>query len=147
MFILKKPWNLFSSSSRPRYKWLNITNTDLFMFIGCTHMFCLLRRHLLLHIIVCKTSMLQFSIALEFFTCALLKSAKNPLGLTWTWLDSTRSVCKPLDSRFWLDWTGLDLTLLCWCVRTLTDTLNCTWDCACFGQKLYRKSKHTFRVQ
>ena len=43
------------------------------MFIGCTHMFRLLRRHLLLHKIVCKTSMLKFSIALEFFTCALFK--------------------------------------------------------------------------
>jgi len=43
------------------------------MFIWCTHMFRLLRHHLLLHIIVCKTSMLKFYIALEFFTCALFR--------------------------------------------------------------------------
>jgi hypothetical protein len=42
------------------------------MFIGCTHMFYLLRYHLLLQIIVCKTSILKFSFTLEFFTCALV---------------------------------------------------------------------------
>jgi len=36
------------------------------------------------------------------------KSTKNPLGLAETWLDSTRSVWTPLDSRVWLDWIGLD---------------------------------------
>jgi len=44
-----------------------------FYVYRCTHMFRLLRRHLLLHIIVCKTSMLKFSIALEFFICSLFK--------------------------------------------------------------------------
>ena len=62
------------------------------MFIGCTHVFRLLRRHLLLHIIVCKTSVLKFSIALEFFTCALFKEHEKP---HW---DSRR-----------LDWTRLGL--------------------------------------
>jgi len=42
-----------------------------FVFIGWTHMFRLFRRHL--NTIVCKTSLLKFSIALKFFTCALLK--------------------------------------------------------------------------
>jgi len=50
------------------------------MFIGCTHMFRLLRRHLLLQLILCKTSMLKFSIALEFFTCALPKEYYKPNG-------------------------------------------------------------------
>jgi hypothetical protein len=53
-----------------RYKWQNIPNSGLFVFIGCTHMFRLLRRHLL-HIIVGKTSTLKFSIVLEFFKCSL----------------------------------------------------------------------------
>ena len=41
-------------------------------------MFRLLRRHLLLHTIVCKTNILKFSIALEFFTCALFKEYEKP---------------------------------------------------------------------
>ena len=44
-----------SSASRSGYKWLNIPKACLFMFIGSTHMFRHLRRHLLLHLIVCKT--------------------------------------------------------------------------------------------
>ena len=60
IFILKNPpWNFFSSVSRSGYKWLNISKSGLFMFIGRTHMFHLLRRHLLLHIIACKTSRLK----------------------------------------------------------------------------------------
>jgi len=86
--------------------------SGLFMFIGCTHMFRLLRSHLLLHITVCKTSMLKFSIALEFFNCSLFKEHKNPLELAKTWLDSTRSVWTPRDSKVWMDWIGLDPTLL-----------------------------------
>ena len=50
------------------------------MFIGCTHVFRLLRRHLFLHIIVCETSVLKFSIPLEFFTCALFKEYEKPTG-------------------------------------------------------------------
>ena len=72
-FIPKKPWNFSSSSSRSGYKWLNISKSGLFMFIACTHMFRLFRRHLLFHIILCKTSMSKFSIALDFFACALFK--------------------------------------------------------------------------
>ena len=78
IFILKNPWNFSSTSSRSRYKWLNISKTGLFMFIGCTHMFHLFRRHL--HIIVCKTRMLKFSVALEFFTRALFKEYQKPTG-------------------------------------------------------------------
>jgi hypothetical protein len=107
MFILKKPWN-FSSSSILRYKWLNIPKCGLFVFIRCT-MFHLLQCHLLLHIIVCKTNMLKFSIALIVHSS---NSIKNPLELFQTWLDSTWSVWTPRDSRVWLDWIGLNSTLL-----------------------------------
>ena len=62
------------------------------MFIGCTHVFRLLRRTLLLHIILCKTSTVKFSIAVEVFTCALFKDY---------WI--TGNI---LDSRE-LDWTRL----------------------------------------
>ena len=71
IFILKKPWNFSLSLSGSGYKWLNISKSGLFMFIGCTHMFRLLRRHLILHIITCKTSILKFSVTLESFTCSL----------------------------------------------------------------------------
>jgi len=50
------------------------------MFIGCTHTFRPLRRHPLVHIIVGKTSMLKFFIALELFACALFKEYSKPTG-------------------------------------------------------------------
>jgi len=61
LFILEQIWIQVA----------NIPNSGFLMLIGCTHIYRLLRRHLLLHIIACKTSM--FSIAVEFFTCALFK--------------------------------------------------------------------------
>jgi len=81
MFILKKkPWDFSSSSSRSRYKWLNIPNSGLFMLIECTHMFRLLRRHLLLQIIVFKTSMLTF-----FHRCRVLYSSTIQRVLKTHW--------------------------------------------------------------
>jgi len=53
-------------------KWLNILNSGFFMFIRCMHLFHLFRCHLL-HIIACKTSILKFSFAADFCTCALFK--------------------------------------------------------------------------
>jgi len=72
-------WNCSSSSSIFRYKWQNVPNSGLFMFIGWTHMLRLLQLHHL-HIIVCKTSMLKLSIALEFFNCSLFKQYYKPTG-------------------------------------------------------------------
>jgi hypothetical protein len=96
MFILKTPWNFSSSSSVFPCKWQNIPNPVSLCLSGAPTL-CLLWCHLLLHIIVCKTSMLKFSIVLELFVhCS--KSTKNPLELAQTWLDSTQ---------------------LRWCVRTL----------------------------
>ena len=117
--FLKNAWNFSSSSSRSVYKWLNISKYGLFTFVGSTHMFRLLRRYHILNIIVCKTSMLKFSIALEFFTCALfqrvLKTHWDSRRLDWTRLDRCDH---PLTLES--DWTGLDSTRLCWCVRTLS---------------------------
>ena len=53
-------------------------------------MFCLVGCHLLLHTIMCKTSMLKFSITLEFLIVHCSKSTKRPLELTQTGLDSAR---------------------------------------------------------
>ena len=97
MFIKKKPWNSYSSSSRSGYKWLNISASSLFMLFGCTPQCSVSDAPPSYNIIACKTSMLKFSIAVEFCTCALFKSTKIPLGLARTWLDSTRSVCTPID--------------------------------------------------
>ena len=59
MFILEIAIKILFIIEQIQVKWLNIPNSGLFMFIGCTPMFCLLRCHLLLHIILCKTSMLK----------------------------------------------------------------------------------------
>ena len=110
----EKPWNFSSSSSRSRYKWLNIPNSGLSMFIGCAYMFCLIRCYLLVHIIVCKTSMLKFSIVLEFFKCSLFKEYQkthwNSRRLDWTRLGQCEH--PGLYSLTGLDWTRLDSTLL-----------------------------------
>jgi hypothetical protein len=52
---------------------INIPNSSFFMFTGCIHKFRPFRCYRLLHIIACKTSKLKFSVAVEFFSCALLK--------------------------------------------------------------------------
>jgi hypothetical protein len=81
------------------------------MFIGCTHMFCLLRCHFLLHIIVYKTSILKFPVALEFFNCSLfrvLKTHWNSCRLDWTRLGR----CAPPVTLESDNWIGLDSTLL-----------------------------------
>ena len=82
-FLSHQLWQmveLLDIHSKKPMEFLSILE-QVFMFIGCTHMFRLLRHHLLLHIIACKTSMLKFSIPLEFFTCSLFKGTKKPLGL------------------------------------------------------------------
>ena len=86
------------------------------MFIGCTKMFRLLRRHALLHITVYKTSMLKSSIDLDFFDCSLFKEHQKPTG--------TRADLIVLDSvgvqlQLLYSLIGLDWTRLCWCARTL----------------------------
>jgi len=77
------------------------------MLIRCTHMFCLLQQHLLLHIITCKTSMLKFSFAVEFFTCALFKEYQKPSGTCADLIGLDSVVVNTLDSRVQLDWTQL----------------------------------------
>jgi hypothetical protein len=52
---------------------LNIPKSNIFLLVGCTHLFPLFYRELLLLIIVCKICKLIFSVAVEFFTCTLLK--------------------------------------------------------------------------
>jgi hypothetical protein len=98
MFILEKPWNFFHprAYSGISGKIFRILNSGLYMFIGCTHMFRPLRNHHL-HIIVCKTRMFKFSIALKTRLCR----CEYPMTLE-------------------SDWTGSNSIRLCWCVRTLT---------------------------
>ena len=96
--------------------WRNFPNSGLLILIGRTHMFRLLRRHLLLHIIACKTSM--FSIAVDFLLARCSESTKthwDSRRLDWTRLGRCEH---PLTLES--DWTELDSTRLCWCVRTLT---------------------------
>jgi hypothetical protein len=56
-------------------------------------MFRLFRSNLLLHIIVCKTSRLKFSFAVDLFSCAIFKEFSKPIGFERPCLTSTRSVC------------------------------------------------------
>jgi len=68
---------------------LNISDSHLFMFVGCNHMLRLFWYQLLPHTVVCQTSRLKFTITADFFICALFKVYKNLLdshGLEWTWL-------------------------------------------------------------
>ena len=100
------------------------------MVIGCTHTLRLSRRYLL-HIVVCKTSVLKLSVSLEFFyLCNVQRVMKThwdsrrldrtalgrcehplTLGSNWTGLDSTRLDSTRLDSNR-LDSTRLDSTRL-----------------------------------
>jgi hypothetical protein len=91
-------------------------------------MFRLLRRHILLYKIVCKTSMLTFPIVLEFFNCSLfrrvLKTHWNSCRLDWTKLGRCEH---PVTLE--TDWAGLDSTRFCWCVRTPRRTYWMTYSC------------------
>jgi hypothetical protein len=71
-------------------------------FIRCTHMLRFLRRSLLLHVTVCKTSRLVFSIAVErFYLCSI-----------------QRVLCPPPSiHRLW-GHVRLYSSQLCWCART-----------------------------
>jgi hypothetical protein len=96
-------WNRYYGAMTG-YNWLNIPNSHLFMFI--VH---LLRRSLLLYTSVCKRSRIKFSIAGEFFNCALFQYYLKSVGIPRTRLVSTRSV-----------WTSPSLPDSC------VDQLGCT---------------------